>query len=130
MRRSIMFTAILATLAFAVQANDGGVELAMKSKALAASSSSAISISGTPAKQFQAPFTSVRDPLPELLLSEEQERRGVRGGCEHAGQDVCYDLAAGRIVYRRGREFMPKLEGLKAESISLRAHRISFTYSF
>jgi len=128
MRRSIMLTATLTTLALAVHASDGGVELAMKSKALAASSSSAISISGTPAKQFQAPFTGVRDPLPELLLGEEQERRSTRGGC--AGQDVCYDLAEGRIVYRGGRDFMPKVEGLKAESISLRAHRISFKYSF
>jgi hypothetical protein len=130
MRRSIMLTAIIASLAFSAQANDG-VELALKSKALAAASSSAtMNISGTPSKQLQAPFTSVRDPLPELLMAEEQERRAVRGGCDYAAHDVCYDLADGRIVYRGARAFMPKIEGLKAESVSLRTNRISFKYSF
>jgi len=129
MRRSIMLTAILSTLVVSAQAADG-VELAMKSKALAASSTSAISISGTPAKQLQAPFTGVRDPLPELLLSQEQERRGLRGGCEYTSQDVCYDLVDGRITYRGARAYMPKFQGLKPESVSLRTNRISFKYSF
>ena len=129
MRRSIMLTAILSTLAVSAQAADG-VELAIKSKALAASSTSAISISGTPAKQLQAPFTGVRDPLPELLLGEEQDRRAVRGGCEYTAKDVCYDLVDGRITYRGARAYMPKFEGLKPESVSLRRNRISFKYSF
>src|SRR5258706_12825197 len=121
MRRSIILTAILSTLAMSAQAADG-VELAMKSKALAASSTSAISISGTPAKQLQAPFTGIRDPLPELLLSQEQERRGLRGGCEYSAQDGCYDLIDGRMTYRGEREYMPEIDGLKPESMSLDAN--------
>ncbi len=82
-------------------------------------------------KGLQAPFTrAVRDPLPELMLREEQERRGPRGACEHAATDVCYDIADGRVVYRPARKFMPRLDGFNAESISLRRDRILFKYSF
>jgi hypothetical protein len=43
---------------------------------------------------------------------------------------VCYDLAEQRIVYRGAREYMPAMNGLRAESVSLRHNRIVFKYTF
>ena len=120
MRRSIV-TAILATLAFAAQAHDGA-ELSLRTKALA----SAAGVS----KQAEAPFAYGRDPLPQLLLLEELDQPGARTGCEASAKDLCYDLAERRVVYRAARAYMPKVDGLTAESVSLRQHRIVFKYSF
>ena len=122
MRRSILTTAIFASLAFAAQANEGA-ELSLKSKALASAGASTT-------KQAAAPFTSARDPLPQLLLLEEQEQRVSRSSCEANTRDLCYDLADGRVVYRPARQYMPKIEGMNAESVTLRQHRIVFKYSF
>jgi hypothetical protein len=121
MRRSIVFT-LFAFLALAAQANDG-VELSLKSRALA-------SAAGATAKQADAPFTYGRDPMPQLLLLEEQERRGPRGSCEFSARDLCYDLSDGRVVYRPARAYMPKIDGLTAENVTLRANRIVLKYSF
>jgi len=121
MRSSIIIAAMFATLAVSAQANDG-VELSLKTKALASSSVG---------KQIQAPFTYARDPLPQLLLLDEQEQRvGSASSCEVAARDLCYDLADKRIVYRPARQYMPEISGLKAESVSLRTNRVVFKYSF
>ena len=124
MRRLIVATAILA-LAFAARANDV-LDSSLKSKALA--SASVV----TPAsRQVEAPFTSAHDPLPQLLLMEEQDRRNVRGAsCEAAATDLCFDAADGRITYRGARKYMPQFDGLKPEAVSVRSNRIIFKYSF
>jgi hypothetical protein len=121
MRASLVFTALLASLAIPAQAGEG-VELSMRSKSMAASA--------MPARNAEAPFRVARDPMPELLLREEQERRGPRGACQHNATSLCYDVADGRIVYKPARKFMPQVEGLRAESISLRRDKILFKYSF
>ena len=121
MRRFIVATAVLASLAFTARANDG-FDFPLKNKALAAAA-----VSG---KQAEAPFVAGRDPLPVLLLSEEQERRGPRGSCEAAARDLCYDAASGRVVYRAARKYMPQFDGLTAESVSFRGSRVTFKYSF
>jgi hypothetical protein len=122
-----MFRIIAATafvsLALGAQANDG-LDLSLKNKALASAGASSN-------KQAEAPFTSVRDPLPQLLLMEEQERRNVRGGtCEAAAKDLCFDAAEGRIVYRAARNYMPRIDGLRPESVSVRSNRVTLKYSF
>lgn len=119
MRR--MLVVILASLALPAVAAEG-VELLMSSRDMAA-------IGALPTVRAKAPFRS-RDPMPELLLREELASRGPRGACETATTDLCYDLRDGRIVYRRARAYMPRIEGLRAESISLRRDRIIFKYSF
>jgi hypothetical protein len=117
----IVATAVFASFAFAVQAADG-VELSLRSKALTSSGV---------APKSDAPFAAGRDPLPQLLLAEEQERRGPNGvGCEFTAKDVCYDLTDGRVVYRGARTYMPKVEGLTPESVSLRHNRVVLKYSF
>jgi hypothetical protein len=120
MYRSIAFT-VLAFLALAARANDG-VELSLKNRALASA--------GASVKQADAPFTYGRDPMPQLLLLEEQERRGPRGSCEFSARDLCYDLADGRVVYRPARQYMPAIDGLKAENVTFRTNRIVVRYSF
>lgn len=121
MIRSIAVTAIL-SLALAAQANDG-VELSLRNKALASA--------GSVLKHADAPFATGRDPLPHLLMLEEQERRGgPRGACDYSAKDVCYDLADGRLVYRPARNYMPSVQGLRPESLSLRHNRVVFKYSF
>ena len=119
MRRTLV--TILAALALPAMAAEGA-ELMMSSRDLAG-------VAGIPAARAKAPFRS-RDPMPELLLREELASRGPRGACETATTDLCYDLRDGRIVYRRAREYMPRIDGLTAESISLRRDRIIFKYSF
>jgi hypothetical protein len=126
MRRLIVATAIL-SLAFAARANDVS-DSSLKTKALAA----AAVVTPAP-RTIEAPFTSssLHDPLPQLLLAEEQERRNVRGGtCEAAASDLCFDAVDGRVTYRGARKFMPQFDGLKPESMSVRNNRINFKYSF
>ncbi len=121
MRRLIVATAIFASLGLTAQANEPDVSL--KSKALASA--------GAPANtKAEAPFTYGRDPMPQLLMQEEQERRGPRGTCEAAARDLCFDAAEGRVVYRPARKYMPQFDGLRPESIALRANRVTFKYSF
>ena len=124
MRRLIVATAVL-SLAFAAQANDVS-DSPLKTKAMA----SAALYSPAP-RLMEAPFTSVRDPLPQLLLMDEQDRRSVRGGsCEAAATELCFDAADGRITYRGARKYMPQFEGLTPEAVSVRNNRLTFKYSF
>lgn len=116
-----LLVTILASVALPVAAAGGG-ELLLSSRDMAA-------VAESPAARAKAPFRG-RDPLPGLLLREELADRGPRGACETAASDLCYDVRDGRIVYRRAREYMPRIDGLTAESISLRRDRIIFKYSF
>ena len=121
MRRLIVATAIFATLGFAAQANEVS-DVSLKNKALASAAA--------PVPKSDAPFVNSRDPLPQLLMQEEQARRGPRGACEAAATDLCFDAADGRVVYRPARKYMPQFDGLRAESVALRSNRVTFKYSF
>ena len=121
MFRSIAITATL-SLALAAQANDGS-EISLRNKALASA--------GLVAKPADAPFASGRDPLPQLLRLDAQELPGnPRGTCELTTSDLCYDLADRRVVYRPARTYMPSVQGLTPENISVRHNRVVFKYSF
>ena len=122
MRRSLVI-ALLASLPGAALALEG-VEPALRVQ-----SQAAVAAAVPAPRQASAPFRLQRDPLPELTLREELARRGPRSSCEHA-TELCYDLAEGRVVYRPARAYMPKIEGLRPENISLRQDRIVFKYSF
>ena len=75
-------------------------------------------------------------PTPKSLAGavagspSQRGHRGPRGACERSASDICYDLADGRIVYRPVRRYMPKFDGLTAESVSLRRDAIRLRYSF
>ena len=117
MKKRILIAASLLASAFAVHANEG-LDLAQKSMAAASATKSPVSL------------VAVHDPLPELFLRAEQERRGAFGGCELAATDLCYDLTERRLTYRGARRYMPQVEGLTAEGVSLRRDRVIFRYSF
>ena len=120
MRRlpAVTLAALLALPTLAAESVD------LRTRSLASASTAAA------AKSADAPFRAGRDPLPEMILTEELERRGPRGSCETATTDLCYDLRDGRVVYRRARGYMPRIDGLTAESISVRRDRVIFKYSF
>lgn len=124
MRATFLCTALLAGLALPATASEG-VDLSIKSKSMAASSTEMLS------KSAPAPFLRhARDPMPELVMRAEEERRGPAGACESARSSVCYDMASGKIVYRGARAYMPAIDGLRAESVSLRRGRLTLKYSF
>lgn len=118
--RRLIATAVFVVLGLPAHAAEGG-ELALRSQGLVAPSAS---------MSLKAPFRSGRDPMPEMLLRQEIENRGPRGACENATTDLCYDMRDGRVVYRRARAYMPRIDGLTPESVSLRRDRIVFKYSF
>ena len=123
MRRSLVI-ALVASLPW------GALALDPMEPVLRSQSQAAIAAAVPPARTTEAPFRSFRDPLPELTLRDELASRGPRrAGCENASE-LCYDLAEGRVVYRAARAYMPTIEGLRAENISVRQDRIVFKYSF
>jgi hypothetical protein len=114
---------VLALLAPAIAAANDGLDLAIKSKSMAAAASTQAMVA--------APAAHARDPLPELLLRAENEQRAIgSAGCRQAASDLCYDLKEGRIVYGGARRYMPSIEGLRAESVSLRHDGFVLRYSF
>jgi len=123
MYRPLVIAVVFASAALPALANEG-VDLSNRARSSAAASAVGVSV-----KQAEAPFRN-RDPLPELLMHEEQERRGPSGGCQHNSTALCYDLADRRVVYRPARAYMPQFEGLRAESVSLRHNKVVLKYSF
>ncbi len=73
------------------------------------------------------------DPLAFLLAGPSAQSLSsspARSACELSASSLCYDLASRHIVYRPARQYMPKIAGLTAESVSLRRHSIGLRYSF
>jgi hypothetical protein len=68
------------------------------------------------------------DPLTENALRSERADALVRSGCRL--QDVCYEAAEGRVVYRGARRYMPTWHGMEPEGLSLRRDRLVLRYSF
>jgi hypothetical protein len=123
MRRTTIVAAILASLAFGARANDG-VELSLRSKAIASASAATL------IREAQAsPASAAETMMPLLPVMGETETLNLRSNiC--TGREVCYDAAAGHIVVRPAREYMPRINGLTAENLSVRHNRVVFTYSF
>ena len=122
MRGNILIAAALAFLALGARANDG-IDLSLRSKALAAAAT-VREIAPSPA----APADNVMPLLP--VMGEATDQLAPRSTCELSARDVCYDAVAGRIVVRPAREFMPRINGLTPENLSVRHNRVTFTYSF
>jgi hypothetical protein len=122
MRSPAWIAITFASLGLAAHGSEG-MDLSQKSRLAAAAA--------VPAKNAQAPFTAARDPLPVLLmLSEQEERRGYRSACDSTSRDLCYDLVDRRVVYRPVRQYMPRIDGLTAENVSLRHDKLVFKYTF
>jgi hypothetical protein len=123
MRRSLIVALTASALSLGAGANDG-VEL--RTKAIA--SAGAVKMMDAP--RVDAPFTMGRDPLTALIQIEARDHLAApQANCE-AAAGLCYSAADGRIVYRGAREYMPRLQGLKPESIGVRHNKVVFSYSF
>ena len=124
MRRTVAVTAFLALAVLPAHAAEG-VELSLQSR------HQAVSSAGIVMKHADAPFKLSRDPMPEILMHQELDSRGgPRAGCEVTTRDLCYDVRDGKIVYRRARDYMPRIGGLTPESISVKRSGVTFKYSF
>jgi len=121
MKNRLPIAACLVACAFAVHANEG-LDLAIKSKSMAAAASVA--------KSSPAPSVAARDSAAEMFLVAEQDRRGIAGRCEAAATQLCYDAVEGRLTFRGARQFMPAVGGMTAEGIQVRRDRIVLRYSF
>jgi hypothetical protein len=74
--------------------------------------------------------TGFAEPAPAFPLRKEAARAEPRDACARSAFGLCYNLADKRVVYTPARQYMPRIEGLTAESISLRRNAIRFNYSF
>ena len=126
MRRSMLITTLTA-LSLGAVANDGGFEL--RTKALASAGANA-SVSATSyAKPESTPYG--RDPIATLVhLESTPGSAGPSASCANTASSVCYDATGGRIVYRGAREYMPKMSGFSADSVSVRHNAVIFKYTF
>ena len=88
------------------------------------------SLSAAAAPGASAPFLHLREPLPPSSLRLEPGREALRSGCDQAARDVCYDWSDRRIVYKPARAYMPRIEGMTPESVSVRQDRVTLRYSF
>jgi hypothetical protein len=119
-------------------------ELAFSARTLAtAASASAVAAASVsvPAKAMVAPYRSPMDgisatipnrgaELPEIFVDREQERRVLKSGCDNSAAALCYDLVDRRVQYRAARRYMPEMDGLRAESVSVRHHVVVLKWTF
>jgi hypothetical protein len=117
LRSLAVVTLLIPFPAIAAQAGDA-FELSPKARAAA-----------TAAARLDDPFNAGRDLPAQLPLLGGQELRGGGVGCERTAF-LCYDAEGKRLVYGPARAYMPKFDGLSAESVSLRHDRIVLKYTF
>ena len=128
MRHAIAVSIALAGLAFPAQAQEG-IELARRAKSLASSAAMAnppvVAKPGAWAADAAALLSSFEAPvaLPADL-------RRPRADCEITASDLCFDTRERHTVYRGAREYMPKVDGLTPESMSMKRSGIVFKYTF
>ena len=131
MRTTGWFAAICASFGFGIAAAADGLDLAARSHA-AAQPASAVEMAARAAPTEQPARVNLpslgRDPLVENALRSERRDALARTGCRL--QDVCYEAAEGRVVYRGARRYMPSWQGMQPEGISLRRDRLLLRYSF
>lgn len=123
MRRSMMVALLVAALPMGTWANDG---MELRTKAIASAATKPMD-----SPRIDGPFATGRDPLNALIQIEAREHVSTpQATCQAASVSVCYSAADGRIVYRGARAYMPRLQGMTADSVALRHHRIVFSYTF
>jgi hypothetical protein len=116
--------ACIASLAVAFAASAFAAEegdLSTRSRALAAKSF----------ESAQAPFMQRSETAAAPLFSTvPQAHVNDAAGCAPQSTGLCYDGGHGQLVYRGARGYMPRIEGLTPESVTLRRSRLILRYSF
>jgi hypothetical protein len=74
-------------------------------------------------------LTGTHNPLPPLPNGVGLDARHLSSNCQ-SRSDLCFDAAERKLVYRPSRNWMPEIEGLTPEHMSLRRGVVSFKYSF
>ena len=98
------------------------IEPASRQKAIAAAVTPAsIPASAAPGREIE---------LPELRGGIGLNGRAPSATCGNEGTDLCYDFKERRLVYRPSRNWMPEINGLTPEHISVRRDTVVFKYSF
>ena len=111
----------LALIVMPATASEEGRALQLKPKAAIAS---AVAHASAP---YQLPLG---EPQREPLFTPRDPRHEQSRSSCGSGRDLCYDQAAGRLVYKPARQLMPGLPGLAADSVSLKRDKIVFKYTF
>ena len=127
MRHAITVLIALAGLALPAQAQEG-IELARRAKSLASSASLAPPPAAKPSV-WSADATFLVSPI-EPPIGVPADARLPRADCEITTRDLCFDARERHAVYRGVREYMPKVDGLKPESMSMKRGGIVLKYSF
>ena len=85
-----------------------------------------------PSLQARAPFNVVPGEHALDLLPREEDARmkASRSSCNDQSRSLCYDTGTNKIVYKKTRDYMLQIPGMRAEHVSLRRDRITFKYSF
>lgn len=68
--------------------------------------------------------------LPGVTFNSRLEREKIAGSCAASSASLCYDYRTGRAVYRPAREWMPEINGLRRESMSVKRDKVVLQYSF
>lgn len=89
----------------------------------------------SPAAGRSAPFVAHKGPewaeAPPVLLPLAATRDSdLPGSCSRDADTLCYDYRQGRVVYKPARKLMPKITGLRRESLTLKRDKITLNYSF
>lgn len=128
MRHAIAVLIAISGLAPTAQAQEG-IELALRAKSLSGSPSYANA--PVAAKPALVPAELASNFLPvEAPAGAAAELRRPRADCETTTSDLCFDSRDRRTVYRGVREYMPRIDGLTPESMSLKRQGIVLKYSF
>ena len=120
MRLAIAVVTALAGLALPAQAQEG-FDFLLKSKATASLPLVSEHVPGAARSPAQ---------LPSQMLRDELASRGPRASCETSTSDLCFDMNDRKVVYRPARAYMPQIQGLRAESVSLKRDGLILKYSF
>ena len=118
----LLALAVLLAPRFAAAEDGKQLNLQLKPKLLVSSAA------GAPAPFATAPS---EDGHPLEMTASAPHREGSRSACG-IESTWCYDTSdgGGRIVYKPARRFMPHINGLTPENISVKRDRIVFRYSF
>ena len=129
--RSLVIAALLTGASASAAALDTA-EIMRKAKAYAVpapapapGNSGMLASPAAPNDPFVVP-ASMFDVAPR---SDRGEAR-PRGACENNGSNLCYDVDSRRVVYRPVRKYMPTVDGLTPENISVKRDGIVLKYSF
>jgi len=128
MRHAITVLIALAGLALPAQAQEG-IELARRAKSLVSSTAVANAPPAAKPSVWSADATFLVSPI-EPPIGAPADARLPRADCAITASDLCFDTRERHTVYRGVREYMPKVDGLKPESMSMKRGGIVLKYSF